>query len=295
MSIELVMPSKYLLLCCPLLLLDSILPSIRTFLNESVVHIRWPKYWSFTFSISPFNEYSGLISFRVDWLDLLAVQGALKSLLQHHTSKASIFWCSSFFMDQLSHPYIPVVTGKTIALTRQNFVGKVMSLFWNMLSTLVIAFLPRSKRLNFMAAVTICSDFGAQENKVCQCFQCFPIYFPWNDGTGCHDLFWMLSFKPSFSLSSSTLIKKFCSSSLLSALRVLSSAYLWLLIFLLAILIPACASSSLAFCMMYSAYRASLIAQLVKNSPAMQETPVRFLGQEDPLEMEKATYSSILA
>ena len=140
-SIESVMPSNHL--CCPLLLLPSIFPSIRVFSNESVLHIRWPKYWSFSFSISPSNEYLGLVSFRMDWLDLFAVQGALKSLLQHRCSKASILWCSAFFMVQLSHPYM--TTGKTIALTRQTFVGKVMSLLFNMLSMLVIAFLPRSK------------------------------------------------------------------------------------------------------------------------------------------------------
>ena len=127
--------------------------------------IRLPKYWSFSFNISPFNEYSGLISFRIDWLDLLVVQGILKSLLQHHSSKASILWHSAFFMAQLSHPYM--TTRKTIALTRQTFVGKVMSLPFNMLSRFFIAFLPRSKHLNFMVAVTICSDFGDQKNKVC--------------------------------------------------------------------------------------------------------------------------------
>ena len=145
MSIESVMPSSHLTLCCPLLLLPSIFPSIRIFSNESVLHIRWPKYWSFSFSISPSNEYSGLISLRIDWFDLLAVQGTLKSLLQHHSSKASILRHSAFFMVQLSHPYM--TTGKTIALTRWTFVGKIMSLLFNMLSRLVIAFLPRSKHL----------------------------------------------------------------------------------------------------------------------------------------------------
>ena len=143
MFIESVMLSNHLILCCPLLLLPSIPPSIRVFSNESVLHIRWPKYWSF--SISPSNEYSGLISLRMDWLDLLAVQGTLKSLLQHHSSKASILWHSVFFIVQLSHPYM--ITGKTIALTRWTFVGKVMSLLFNMLSRLVITFLPRSKHL----------------------------------------------------------------------------------------------------------------------------------------------------
>ena len=145
MSIESVMPSNHLILCRPLLLLPSIFPSIRVFSNESDLHIRWPKYWSFSFSLSPSSEYSGLISFRIDWLDLLAVQGTLKSLLQHHSSKASILWFSAFFTVQLSHPYM--TTGKTIALSRWTFVGKVMSLLFNMLCGLVITFLPRSKRL----------------------------------------------------------------------------------------------------------------------------------------------------
>ena len=145
MSIESVMPSNHLILCHPLLLLPSIFPSIRVFSNESVLCIRGPKYWSFSFSISPSNEYSGLISFRMDWLDLLAVQGTLKCLLQHHSSKASNLWCSAFFIVQLSHPYMTI--GKTIALTRQTFVGRVMSLLFNMLSRLVIVFLPRSKHL----------------------------------------------------------------------------------------------------------------------------------------------------
>ena len=143
--VELVIPSNRLILCCPLLLPPSIFPSIRVFTDELVLHIRWPKYWSFSFSISPSNEYSGLISFRMDWLDLLAVQGTLKSLLQHRSSKASILQHSAFFIVQLSHPYM--TTGKTIALTRWTFVDKVMSLLFNMLSRLVIAFLPRSKRL----------------------------------------------------------------------------------------------------------------------------------------------------
>ena len=139
------MPSNHLILCRPHLLPPSIFPSISVFSNESVLHLRWPQYWSLSFSISPFNEYLGLISFRIDWLDLLEVQGTLKSLLQHHSSKASIFRCSVFFIVQLSNPYM--TTGKTIALTRQTFVGKVMSLLFNMLSRFVIAFLPRSKRL----------------------------------------------------------------------------------------------------------------------------------------------------
>ena len=145
MSIESVMPSNHLILCRPLLLRPSIFPSIRVFSNESALHIRWPMYWSFSFRISPSKEYSGLISFRIDWLDLLAVQGTLKSILQPHSSKASILQCSAFFTVPLSHPYM--TTGKTIALTRWTFVDKVMSLLFNMLSKLVITFLPRNKRL----------------------------------------------------------------------------------------------------------------------------------------------------
>ena len=145
MPIESVMLSSHLILCRPLLLLPPIPTSIRVFSNESTICTRWPNYWSFSFSISPSDEHPGLISFRTNWLDLLAVQGTLKSLLQHHSSKASIFWCSAFLTVQLSHPYM--ATGETIALTRWTFVGKVMSLLFNMLSRLVITFLPRSKRL----------------------------------------------------------------------------------------------------------------------------------------------------
>ena len=179
------MLSNHLIPCHPLLLLASNCPSIRVFSNESAVRIRWPKYWSFSFSISPSNEHPGLISFRMGGLDLLAVPGTLKSLLQHHSLKASVLRHSAFFIVQLSHPYLS--TRKTTALTRWTFVGKVTSLLFNMLSSLVITILPRSKRLpfNFMAAMTICSDFGAPENKVSHCF---PIYLPWNDGIGCHDL-----------------------------------------------------------------------------------------------------------
>ena len=174
-SIAPVLPSNHLILCRPLLLPPSIFASIRVFSNKLVLRIRWPKYWSFSFRIRLCNEYSGLISFRIDWFDLLAVQETLKSLLQHHSSKASILRCSAFFIVQLSHPYM--TTGKTITLTRQTFVGKVMSLLFNKLSRLVITFLPRSKQasLTVMAAVTICNDFGAQKNKVCHCF---PIYLP---------------------------------------------------------------------------------------------------------------------
>ena len=145
-SIESMMPSNRLILCRPLLLLPSVLPNIRVFSNESVLCIRWPKYWNFSFSISPSSEYSGLISFRMEWFDLLSVQGTLKSLLQHHSLKASILWRSAFFMAQLSHPY--VTSGKNIALTRQIFVSKVMPLLFNMLPRFVIAFLPRGKNLS---------------------------------------------------------------------------------------------------------------------------------------------------
>ena len=167
------MPSSHLILCHPFL----VLPSIRVFSNESTLHLRWPKYWSFSFSISPSNEYSGLISFRIDWLVLLAAQGTLKSLLQHHSSKASILQCSAFFLVQLSHPYM--TTGETIALTRWTFVGKVISLLFNMLSRLVITFLPRSKHLLISwlqspSAVIL----ETPKNKVCYCFHCFPIYLP---------------------------------------------------------------------------------------------------------------------
>ena len=161
---------NHLILCCPLVLLPSFLPSIRVFPSESVLCIRWPKYGNF--SISSSNEYSRLISFRMDWLDLLAVQGTLKSLLQHHSSKASILRYSAFFIVQLSQPYM--TTGKPIALTRWTFVGKVISLLFNMLSRLVITFLPRSKHLLPMAAVTICSDFGAQKVKSDTVFTVFP-------------------------------------------------------------------------------------------------------------------------
>ena len=179
MSIKSVMPSNHLILCHPLLLLPSIFPTIRVFSNQPFLCIRCPKYWSFSFSISPSNEYSGLIlniSFRMDWLDLLAVQRTLKSLLQHQSSKASILQHSAFFMIQLSHPYM--TTEKIITLTRHAFVSKLMSQLFNMLSRLVIAFLPRSKHLLISCAVNICSNFGAQENKVCHCSHCFPICLP---------------------------------------------------------------------------------------------------------------------
>ena len=175
MSIESVMPSSHLIFCRPLLLLPSIFPNIRVFSNESALHIRWPKYWSFSFNISPFNEHSGLISFRMDWLDLLTLQGTLKSLLQHHSSKASILRHSAFFIVQLSHPYM--TTGKTIALTRCIFIGKVMSLLFNMLSRLVITFLPRSKHL-LISWLQSPSAVILEPRKIKSATICFPIYFP---------------------------------------------------------------------------------------------------------------------
>ena len=228
---------------------------IRVFSNESVLHIKWPKYWSFSFNISPSNECSELISFRIDWFDHLAVQGTLKSFLQHYSSKASILQCSVFFIVQLSH--LHMTSGKIIALTRWTFVGKVTSLLFNMLFRLVIAFLPRSKcfliswlqspyavifeprKLKFLT-ISIVSLFICHEMKG-------PVVMVL--------VFWMLNFKPAFSLFSFTFIKKLFSSSSLSDIRVVSSAYLRLLIFLPAILIQACACSSPAFLMMYSAYK----------------------------------------
>ena len=189
------MPSNYLILCCPLLLLPPIPPSIRVFSNESTLSMRWPKYGSFSFRISLSNEHPGLISFRMYWLDLHAVQGTLKSLLQHHSSKASILQHSAFFIIQLSHPYM--TTGKTITLTRWTFVGKVISLLFNRLSRLVITFHPRSKCLliSWLQSI-ICNDFGAAKNKVSHCFHCLPIYLP----DAMILVFWRLSFKPTFSL-----------------------------------------------------------------------------------------------
>ena len=243
---------NHLILCPYLLLLPSIFPRIRVFSNELAFPIRWPKHWSFSFGISPSNEYSGLISFRIDWFYLFAVQGTLKRLLQ---PKASILQHSAFFMVQLSYLYM--TTGKTIALTIQTFVGKVMSLLFNMLSRFVIAFLPRSKYL-LISWLQSPSAVILEPKKI-------------KSGTVstfspsiCHEVlgpnarilvFWMLNFKPAFSLSSFILIKRLFSSSSLSAIRVVSSAYLRLLIFLSAVLIPACDSSSLAFPMMYSVYK----------------------------------------
>ena len=207
------MPSNHLILCHPLLLLPSIFPSIRVFPNEVVIRIRWLKYQSFSFNISPSNEYSGLISFRMDWFDLLAVQGTLKSLLQHHSSKASILWWSAFFLVQLSYLYM--TTGKTIALTRWTFAGKVISLLFNMLSRLVITFLPRSKRL-LISWLQSPSAVILEPKKITSVT--ISIVSP----SICHEemgpdamilVFWMLSFKPAFSLSSFSFIKRLFSSS----------------------------------------------------------------------------------
>ena len=220
MAMESMMPSNQLILPCPLLLLPSISPRIRVFSNESVLHNRWPKYWSFSFSISPSSEYSGLIFFTMDWFDLLAVQGTLKSLLQHHSSKASNVHYLAFFIVQLSNPFM--TTGKTIALTRWTFVDKVISLYFNMLSMLAIAFLPRSKCLLISSVQSPSAViFGAQENKVT-----VSIVSP----SICHEVmgldamilvFWMLSFKPTFSLSSFTFIRRLFSSSSCSPIWVL--------------------------------------------------------------------------
>ena len=235
-SIESVMPSKHVILCHPLLLLPSTFPSIRVFSNELVLHIRWPKYWV-TFSISPSNEYSVLISFRMDWLDLLAVQRTLKSLLQHHSSKASILRRSAFFTVQLSHPHIP--TGKTIALRRQTLVGKVLSLVFNMLSRLVITFLLRSQSL-FISWLQSPSAVILEPPKIKTATVstvspsiCLEVMGP----DALTLVFWMLSFKPIFSLSSFTFTQRLFSSSSLSAIKVVLSAYLRLLKFLPAILI----------------------------------------------------------
>ena len=208
MSIESLIPSNHLILCCPLLLLPSIFPSIRIFLNESLLYIRWPKYWSFSFNISPSNEHPGLISFWMDWLDLLAVQGTLKSLLKHQGSKPSILWLSAFIMVQFSHPYM--TTGKTIALTRWSFVAKVMSLLFNMLPRFAIAFLPRSKCVLItwlQSPSSVILDPKKRKSVTVS------IVSP----SICHEVmgpdamilvFWMLNFKPAFSLSSFTFIKR---------------------------------------------------------------------------------------
>ena len=248
------MPSNHLILCHPVLL-PSIFPNIRVFSNESVFCIKWPKYWSFSFSISPSNVFSGLISFRINWFDLLAVQGTLKSLLQYNSSKASILQHSAFFIVQLSHPYLTI--GKTRALSRRTFVGKVMSLLFNKIYRLVITFLPRSKCLLISwlqspsAVILEPSKIKSLTVSIVSPSICREVMRP----DAMILVFRMWNFKPTFSLSCFTFIKRLFSSSLFSAIRMVSSAYLRLLIFLLAALIPDCASSSLAFHMMYSAYK----------------------------------------
>ena len=248
------MPSNHLILCHPLLLPPSIFPRIRVFSNESTLRMRWPEYWSFSFSISPSNEHPGLISFRMDWLALLAVQVTLKSLLQHYSSRASILWHWGFFMFQLLHPYL--TTGKTIAWTRRTFVSKVVSLLFNLLSTLVIAFPPRSQHL-LISWLQSPSAVILEPKKIESVT--VPIASPsiYHEVIGLDVMlfiFWMLTFKPSILLSSFTIIKRLFRSSF-SVIRMISFAYLRLLIFLPAILIPAWASSSLTFHMMYSAYK----------------------------------------
>ena len=243
MSIESVMPSNHLILCRPLLLLPSIFPSIRVFSNESVLHMRWPKYWSFSFNISPSSEYSGLISFRIDWFDFLAVQGTLKSLLQHHSSKASILWCPAFFIVQLSQ--LHMTTGKTIALTRWIFVGKVMSLLFNVLSWSKLFFQGASSLLILWLQSQHAVILEPKKRKSLTVSIVSPPICHEEMGLDSMTLvFWMLNFKPDFLLSSFTFIKSLFSSFSLSAIRVVSSAYLRLLASLPAILIPPCASSS---------------------------------------------------
>ena len=251
MSIELVMASSHLILCCPLLLLPAIFSSIMVFSSDSALRIRWPKYWSFSSSTSNIQGRFPLI----DWFDLLAVQGTRKSLLQHHNSKASILQCLAFFMVQLSHPYM--TTGKNIALVIWNFVGKMMSLLLNMLSRFVIAFLPGHKRL-------LISWLQSPFIVILEPKKIKSVTVSTVAPSICHEvmgpdtmifIFLILSSKPAFSLSSFTFIKRLFSSSSLSAISMVSSAYLSLLIFLPAVLIPACASSSLVFRMMYSAYK----------------------------------------
>ena len=253
MSIKSVMPSNHLILCHPLLFPPSIFPSISIFSNESVLHIRCPEYWSFSFSISPFNEYSGLISSRMDWLDLLAVQGTLKSLLQHHSLKASILWHSGFFIVQLSHPYM--TTGKTIALTKWTFVGNVISLLFNMVSRLVITFLPRSKHLliSWLQSPSALI-LETKKRKIYDCFRSFPIYLPWSDGTEAMIFIfecWVLSQLFHSPLSPSSrgswvplhfLLLGWC------------HLHIWGYSYFSTILIPACESSSLTFCRMHTAY-----------------------------------------
>ena len=247
MSIKLVMPSKHLVLCPPLLLLSSVFPNIRVLSNELTPRIRWPEHWSVSFSISPSNEYSGLISFRIDWFDLLANQGTLKSLLQCYSSKAWILWHPAFFMVQIPHPYM--TTGKTIALTRRTFSGKVTSLLFNTLPRFVIGFLLRSKHL-LISCLQSPASVLLEPKKIKSVTVSVVSQWIWHEvivPDAMILVFWMLSFEPAFSLFSFTFIKRLFSSSSLSAVRVVSSAYLRLLVFLPAILISACDSSSPAF------------------------------------------------
>ena len=248
LSIESVMPSNHLVLCCPLLLLPLTFSSIRVFLMSQLFESGGQNIGTPTSaSVFPMNIQGWFPLESTGWISLQS-KG-----LQHHISKASILHYSAFFMVQLSHPFM--TTGKTIALTRQTFVSKVTSLLFNTLFRFVTTFFQGSSIFNFIAAVTICSDFGATENKVCHCFHVSPSICHELMGTRYHDLsFWMLSFKSAFSLSSFTFIKGLFSSYSLYSLRVMSSAYMRLFIFLLATLIPACASSSPAFLMMYPAY-----------------------------------------
>ena len=246
---------------CNLAISSSVVPfssHLQSFpASGSFLCTRWPTYGSFSFSINPSNEYSGLIYFRIDRLDLLVIQGAPKSLLQHQSSKTSILQHSAFFIVQFSHPYMTI--GKTIALTRWTFVGKVISLLFIMLSRLVIAFLPRNKCLliSWLQSPSAVI-WGPKKRKSVTVSICSSIYFPCSNGTGWHDLvFWMSNFQPAFSLSSFIFIKRLFSSFSLSAIRVVSYAYMRLLLFLPVILIPTCALSTLAFHMMYSAYRLS--------------------------------------
>ena len=209
------MPSSHLILGCPLLLLPPIPPSIRVFSNESTLHLRWPKYWSFSFSIIPSKEIPGLISFRMDWLDILGVQGTRKSLLQHHSSKASILQCSAFLTVQLSHPYMTI--GKTIALTRRTLVGKVMSLLLNMLSRLVITFLPRSKHISIswlQSPSAVILETPKIKSATVSTYISYEVMGP----DAMIFVFQMLSFKPTFPLSSSTFVTRLFSSSSLSAI-----------------------------------------------------------------------------
>ena len=245
------MTSSHLTLWCPLLL-PSIFSSIRDFSSESPLHIRWLKHWSFGFSIS-LSNYSGLISLKIVWFGLLALRGTLRSLLQHHGLKASVLWCSAFFTIQLSQPY--VTTGKTTAFTVRIFFGRVDSLLFNTLSGFVIDFLQEAVVFWLHGCRHRLQWFWAQGEELCHCFHLLPFYLPWSDGADARVLDFLFSLKPALSLASFTLIRRLFSSSSLSAIRVVSSAHLRLLMFLPPILVPACNSPSPAFLMMCSVYR----------------------------------------